>query len=203
MPAIILPNDKTLEVRVSTKCATTTVESIICYPYTKKHMARKASNIVRNLNKFSKSISTTDWEPDFKIAVVRDPVKRLVSAYADRIEIKNKENLQSTIKSWENFLDNLQFLQENSHDISKHTIPQVARLGTSVDYFDRIFSTRQLSNDFLDYMKDISGETIPPTVAHATKKNLTSQIQITKKQIDFIKEFYAVDYKFYSAYFDQ
>jgi len=203
MPAIILPNNKTLEVRVSTKCGTTSVESIICYPYTKKHMARKASNVVRNLNKFSKSISTTDWQPDFKIAVVRDPVKRLASAYADRIAIKNKENLQNTIKNWQDFLDNLSELQKNSHDILKHTRPQTHRLGTSIDYFDKIFSTKQLSNEFLIYMKEISGENIPPTVAHATKKNLTSQIQITKKQIDFIKDFYAVDYKFYSTYFDQ
>ena len=97
----ILPNNKTVAIRVNPKCGKQTVASIVCYPHRGKH--KPITNPVRELEKYGRVELTEEHEPDYRIAVVRDPVSRLCSAYKDRIVTKNRENLQKKIRSRKEF----------------------------------------------------------------------------------------------------
>ena len=145
---VILPNNKTVAIRVNPKCGKSTVASIVCYPYMGKH--KPIYKPARELKRFGRVELTDEHEPDYRIAVVRDPVRRLCSAYLDRIVTKNRENLQKKIRSWSQFLAKLERLQQTSRDMAIHTTPQVRRLGTDAGVYDRVFTTEQLSTEFLE-----------------------------------------------------
>ena len=200
MQAVILPNGTVLEVRVNAKCGKTTVHSILCYPYRNKH--KEIMDSARYLRQIGRAVSPTVCEPDHRIAVVRDPVERLVSAYKDRILVKNKERLQQTIRSWQEFLLNLHSLQQNSADIHAHTRPQSRLLGSAVEIYDRIFSTHQLSTEFLSWVNTAGDCAIPPVAHNTTAHHPEYEISVTPSQRDFIKERYESDYRYYGAYFD-
>ena len=196
--AVVLPNSRTLHIRVTPKCGKTTVESIICYPYKGQHEITPSA--VRDLRRMGKLVNISDCEPDYRIAVVRDPVARLCSAYQDRIVIKNRERLRSHIQSWQQFLDRLEHLQHSSRDIRIHTQPQTRRLGTDASVYDRVFTTDQLSREFLEYIHEITGTCVPPVRANQTRQPFADSVSDQDRQR--IRELYEVDYRYWGSYFD-
>ena len=197
---LILPNDKTVAIRVNPKCGKSTVASIVCYPHRGKH--KPIINPARELERYGRVELTEEHEPDYRIAVVRDPVRRLCSAYLDRIVTKNRENLQKKIRSWSQFLAKLERLQNTSRDIAIHTTPQVRRLGTDASVYDRVFTTQQLSNEFLEYLEQIGGFAIPPIKFNTTEHTLARYTPVTARDREYIRELYDMDYRYWGSYFD-
>ena len=158
-------------------------------------------NLVRELEKYGRVELTEEHEPDYRIAVVRDPVSRLCSAYKDRIVTKNRENLQKKIRSWKEFLAKLERLQQTSRDIAIHTTPQVRRLGTDASVYDRVFTTQQLSNEFLEYLEQIGGCAIPPIKFNTTEHTLERYTPVSARDREYIRELYDTDYRYWGAFF--
>ena len=201
MPVVQLPNKKILEITVSNKCGITTAISVMCYPLLGKHKARGSSRELLQQNLWAKSLAYSIWQqPDYKICIVRDPVKRIASCYADRVLIKNRENVKQEVYSWDIFLTNLAEWQDKYRDIRKHTYTQVSTIGKDPSIYDEIFTTEQLSTTFLDYMETISGVKIPPTIAKDSR-NLKETFSVSDSHIDMIKEYYKEDYEYWGSYF--
>ena len=195
---VILANGATAAIRYNPKCGKCTIASIVCYPYRGKH--KHINNPARLLERHGRIELTEEHDPDYRIAVVRDPVSRLCSAYLDRIVTQNCENLQKRISSWSQFLAKLERLQNTSRDIAIHTLPQIRRLGADAGVYDRVFTTQQLSREFLEYLEQIGGYKIPPIKMNATPHTLA--VSVTPRDRQRIRELYAEDYSAYGEWFD-
>lgn len=203
MPVLKLPNNKILEVAVNNKCGITSAISIMCYPYFNKHLARRGSNELIKKGLFSKSLDRAGWvKSDYKVAIVRDPISRILSCYADRVLIKNRKNVKENVTDWDYFINNLQKIQEEYKDIWHHSYPQVNRLGRDPSIYDKIFNTKNLNNEFPKFIGELYNTKIP-SIHTKSSGSIKNKINLTDKHLELIKEFYKEDYKYYGDYFDQ
>ena len=90
----------------------------------------------------------------YRFTVVRDPIKRLFSAYSDRVvrrnELKHSPKLraQSALPldpDPDAFFSNLAQYQEMSSVIKHHTVGMWLFTGRDLDAYDRVFTTAELS----------------------------------------------------------
>ncbi|WP_299411958.1 sulfotransferase family 2 domain-containing protein [Acaryochloris sp. IP29b_bin.148] len=94
----------------------------------------------------------SDW---IKLAIVRDPLDRLVSSYCNRVMYHSdlaRYQLQLQAKnlkrcpSFPEFVENLDTYRSISKSIQYHTDPQVRFLGDDPSYFDIVISVKELQN---------------------------------------------------------
>lgn len=134
-----------------------------------------------------------------RIGIVRDPIKRFVSCYKDRIANKNKDNVQTYVKNFYDFVINLEKIRTISTDIYKHTLPLTEILGTAKNY-NHIILTENIDKEFVPLIKKISGNKDVPIVRHKMS-NKAKDIIPNEEEIFLIKEFYKKDYEEYGSYF--
>jgi hypothetical protein len=84
----------------------------------------------------------------FRFAIVRDPVKRLISCYRQKVvdegTLRTSEQALrtmhlSTDPDLDFFVLNLENYRKGNRNIRDHTLPQAACLGGSLDFFDRLY----------------------------------------------------------------
>jgi hypothetical protein len=104
-----------------------------------------------------------EWSGFLKIAVVRDPISRLISVYKNRVHFY-REVSAADFKSYKisaslpkqpdlnTFIENL-LEYRKIPNIAHHTNPQTYFLGDNIDYFDRVFRFDQL-NDIEVFLSD-------------------------------------------------
>ncbi|WP_299486052.1 sulfotransferase family 2 domain-containing protein [Acaryochloris sp. IP29b_bin.137] len=94
----------------------------------------------------------SDW---VKLAIVRDPLERLVSSYCNRVLYHSdlaRHQLQLQAKnlkrcpSFPEFVENLDMYRAISKSIRYHTNPQVEFLGHDPSYFDVLISVKELKD---------------------------------------------------------
>jgi hypothetical protein len=154
----------------------------------------------------SLNASEDDWscaDNLHRIAVVRDPVDRFLSAYHSRVA-HFKELSDSKIDlgkaallgvgpdpDLNHFIDGLELYRILSGSIKHHTDPQTSFLGHSLDYFDRVYKFEELDT----LQADLRERTQQPVVLpHMLKTTATENPSISAKRIRKIVEFYSGDY---------
>jgi hypothetical protein len=135
-----------------------------------------------------------------KIIIIRDPVERLRSVYADRVVHHNRNNSRDTIQSWEDFVSNLEEYRTQFHDISMHSRKQVEYfLEDNIDLYDAVFNTVDINKGVRKYIESIMKCSLNP--AHIkNRKTYKHKDSKDKKLIDKIKNFYADDYNYFKNY---
>jgi|TARA_X000000950_G_scaffold2981_1_gene3088 hypothetical protein len=63
-----------------------------------------------------------------------------------------------------------------------------------------VFTTDQLSREFLEYIHEITGTCVPPVRANQTRQPFADSVSDQDRQR--IRELYEVDYRYWGAYFD-
>lgn len=198
------PNKKTLYVRCSTKCGTTSATSIIGYPRSQQYLGRQMKHKLREYNEWwpREELYPHDINKiDYNVAIIRNPVERLISCYKDRIVYKNRNNIRDYVSSWDFFVTNLDDIRNKYQDIYLHTTPQTNLTGKDTSIFDRIFLTKQISTEFVKYISKISETNVQHVHAKRTDNIVFEEFEITKTHIDIIKNFYKLDYKVWNNYF--
>ena len=138
-----------------------------------------------------------------RIAVVRDPLDRFVSAYHSRV-VHFKELSATSIDSkkaallgltpdpgLDEFIDNLELYRIVSGSIKHHTDPQSSFLGHTLEYFDKVYKFEDLHA----LESDLRERTQQPLVLpHLVKGPAGENPSISAQRARKIIEFYSGDY---------
>ena len=146
-----------------------------------------------------------------RFTIVRDPIKRLISAYADRVADRDdiRRSAVSTAlcrmlglnpsPSLEEFALNLQKYYLINDRIYRHVIPQVRYIGTDPDFYDRIFSIREMG-EVAKYLGGLTGKHIVIPQRNASIARFTED-DLSPQALANLREFYLKDYEIYGAFF--
>lgn len=129
--------------------------------------------------------------PDYRIAVVRDPVERVRSAYTNRVIFHKKMNIPGGWNQYMNMFPNFKNV-----DLNHHTTTMTKWLGTDSSKYTHIFTTSEIYK-ISDLLSNISGKNISNIKKQIGGSENKESIVITEEQINKIKNFHADDYKYW------
>lgn len=199
------PNNKLLFVACSKKCGTTSITSILGYPRVGKHAARQMKKILVPHQEWFKTLDRSPYQLtdiENKIAVVRDPVRRLSSCFLDRVLLKNRNNIRNEVNNWEDFINNLEYFRskEEYTDLRRHSFPQVLVIGKDVTLYNKVFKTSEIGNQLVSYVGALANCKIPP-IQTKVSSPVKQEIVITEQHRKIIKDYYSDDYTYWGNYF--
>jgi hypothetical protein len=202
MHTIKFKNGTVIQVACPNKSGISTVTDILGYPFFGDFRARNGrSELLKSGQWIRTENYSKEWIISKKIAVLRDPVSRTASCFADRVLKKNRNGSRDKIPSFDYFVKNLKDIQEKFPDIKIHSETQIHWVGTDPSQFDYVFNTKQLSHEFTNVISELSGVSIPNTSHRKSSRGLSRSFEITEEHKRLIKEFYADEYKYWSNYF--
>ena len=123
---------------------------------------------------------------DIKCCIVRDPIKRFISAYKNRILYHR--DIQFKDHSVDLILEKL----ENNNFENRHFLPQVYFLGEDLSYYTFWSTTEDLSF-FVEQVNDFFSRKINFPKIQTGGSDI--KIKLTKSQISKIEKIYAKDFK--------
>jgi len=132
-----------------------------------------------------------NFDAEVRIAVIRDPVERIRSAYTNRILYHQKMSCPGGIDELIHKLPN-----RVNPDLLHHTMPMLRFLGQYPESFTHIFTTKEIDK-VADLLSEISGKKVPNIKRQTGGSEYKDKIQITQDHINKIKHVYADDYKFW------
>ena len=150
--------------------------------------------------KFERSFSEVPSEYQ-KIAVVRDPIERFLSAFYNRVVARESDRAAEFAKAGvalprdvNDLVNRLEECRSVSQDIHRHTLPMAFFLGSDASYFTRLFYVSELDN-MLSWLEDLSGRKL--TLPHMMRSDGGKRSdELSDPSRDILREFYSEDYKF-------
>ena len=140
-------------------------------------------------NPFDSIVVPSEIKVDYKCCIVRDPLKRFLSAYNNRILFH--KDLQFRDHTIDMILKKL----ENNLFENKHFLPQSYFLGNNLDYFSFYADVENISV-FEEKVNDFFGNKIK--FPKLQTRGINNDIELTNIQINRIKKIYNNDYKLLS-----
>lgn len=141
-----------------------------------------------------------------RICVVRDPIRRFLSNYSNRVcfhkELSSKHLSSEAIKdgaipdpSLEDFVERLEIYRKHSASIKHHTDPQALFLGADQKYYTKVYQMSEL-DELRGDLSHRSGMdlTLPHVQNGGPKINADS---LSGNAADKVMEFYKKDYDAY------
>lgn len=130
-----------------------------------------------------------DHPAPFKIVVKRDPVKRFVSGYTNRVLHHNK--LGGMKPSFSEFVRRFDYFYSKYSDIETHFRPQVSFFGLDKSMFTHIFDVSEMDK-VKEFFEDTYQRKFPDL--RLQQGGTTLKPEITKEQEDWIRKKYEADY---------
>lgn len=137
-----------------------------------------------------------------KIAIKRDPIKRFISCYKDKIIREAVDNrtaswtIDKIIDDFPKALDKHPRIHNKKNNIrylKYHFAPMVKHLGTDPSYYDEVFWLSEMDTRIKEYLEDTWKTKLPPLHCRSQKKS--KSITLTDTQKKKIREIYRDDYK--------
>lgn len=142
-----------------------------------------------------------------RFAVIRDPVKRLISCYRNRVvELGDLEKTSSALKSkglpvkpdLNTFVLRLKAYRRANKSIEHHSRPQHTFLGNSLSYIDHIFLLKQMKA-VEDMLKKFKADL---RIRKIKSGGVTYGLQdLSEEALEFALTFYQKDYSLFDNYF--
>lgn len=162
---------------------------------------KKRSHAFTSVSALRKRTDTT------RFALIRDPVKRLISCYRNRVlDLGDLESSREILKNeglpidpdLNTFVLNLAEYRRINKSIEHHSRPQYKFLGGTIDYLDHIFTLRSISE--LEEML----QRFKPNLKLRQRKTGGTDVtlnDISREALDAAIEFYKKDYRLLGDYF--
>lgn len=144
---------------------------------------------------------THDWFKKTEgeaICVKRDPIKRFISCYEDKV-VKEKRlpgvSLDQFLDNpWE-IIDNMDKpLSENKSIgyLYYHFAPQAMHLGENIDYYNHVFDISEVNTRCKEYFESMWNIELPDLVCRSNPKKKTV---LTEEQTEKVTSIYDIDYQ--------
>ncbi|WP_417586490.1 sulfotransferase family 2 domain-containing protein [Pararhodobacter oceanensis] len=144
-----------------------------------------------------------------RIAVVRDPIQRLLSCYSNRV-LHHKELSQANARAQlrgtglpfdpnlRDFVSNLRGYMAAVESINHHARPMVDYLGRDTGYFARLYRMSELDT----FVADVSAATgtqvgLPRLQTGGPRIEVDT---LSKEVVTMLREFYAEDYEVFAGF---
>ncbi|MEL7188098.1 MAG: sulfotransferase family 2 domain-containing protein [Pseudomonadota bacterium] len=174
----------------------------------------RANGHVWHIHAFYKGVLRRDFPESAiaqyrRLAVVRHPIKRFLSAYSNRV-VHHKEISESAVRKLGGFkrppaspdlgefVDRFETYQK-IQSIGWHCRPMVDFLGHDPNYYQGLYGIHQI-DEFLDDVANSVGKRYE-VGRYQTGGPKFSPSDLTAKQTAKLEKFYAADYKAFSQYF--
>jgi hypothetical protein len=153
--------------------------------------------VYEELRKRSTKFGLHDYEPKgvpsvenkIRVVVKRDPVKRFVSGYTNRVLFHGK--LGGMKPDFTEFVSNFKYFNTKYPDVSTHFKPQVRFFGLDKDKYTHIFDTSEM-HLVKELFEDTYKRKFPDL--HLQQGGTNKKPQVTKEQEAWIQEMYKADY---------
>ncbi len=155
--------------------------------------------------KFTK-INLLDAQECFRFGIVRDPIKRFLSSYENRVLYHaelSEENVHGPLArelglkvqpDLNEFVDKLEAYRLFSWSIGHHTDPQTYFLGSDPNYFHKLYNINRLDDLLVDIEARIGIAIEVPRMQISSSNVPVSEL--STKSLQKLKEFYSGDYAF-------
>ena len=150
---------------------------------------------------------------DFKFIVIRDPIKRFLSAYNNRVD-KKKELTQEAIKD-QNLIKQINVFQPNINQfinqfetyykvptINHHTKPVNTMLNDGLKTFTHVFKFEELAKLSLHLENYLGQKVNLPHLQNQKGKSTVTLKDLNFTQMEYLIDFYQEDYKILKGYYD-
>lgn len=169
---------------------------------------REHHDYYKKRSKAFTSVSTLREQTNaHRFALVREPVKRLLSCYGNRVVDLGDLNLSrkklerkglSAEPDLNTFVMNLEAYRQANKKIEHHSRPQSRFLGGTIEYLDRIFTLAEI-DDLLGMLREYDpGLDLRQRKTEGTKVTLAD---LSEKALQHAITFYREDYKLLGSYF--
>lgn len=176
-----------------------------------------ANGTVRHVHNAAYPTRTFDDIPHERIkghkrmAVVRDPVERLLSCYSNRVlhyrELSAKKIVSSALAqhdlpadpSLEDFIANLNAYRAMSWSIDHHARPMVDFLGKDPTYFENIYAMKDIPKFVEEVSKEVGQELALERLQEGEEKIPPGAL--SSQQRGLIENYYSKDYSSFESYF--
>ena len=143
-------------------------------------------------NELSKPINTIKFkqaDADIRLCVLRDPVERFLSGYANRVKYKK---IIKNPPEFDQFLENFNFYFENNESVNHHFSPQTYFIGDDPLYYTHVYFDSEIEKvvELINYIFSANIKNIRKQTGGKKPENLSDH------QISLIKNFYEDDYLF-------
>ena len=145
----------------------------------------------------------------WKVAVVRDPVDRLLSCYANRvlgykclsnIAISEEDREAGVVPDpdLKTFIGLFWRYRQISHEIYHHALPMVSYLGNDPKYYDVIYPISEVGRLAEDVAAKVG--TVPALKRMQTSGTKIDRTMLNERQIEKVKRIFAKDYDIYGQF---
>lgn len=161
-----------------------------------EYFKEKDDEVYWELRNRTGKIGRHDFDPNsvpkvenlIRIVVKRDPVKRFVSGYTNRVLFHNKMREKPDFTT---FIDNFDKYHKEYSDIQTHFKPQVRFFGLDKSIFTHIFDTSELGL-VKELLEDTYQRKFPDI--HLQQGGTNQKPELTKEQEEWIRKRYKDDY---------
>ncbi|OIQ44735.1 MAG: hypothetical protein BM558_06650 [Roseobacter sp. MedPE-SW] len=145
-----------------------------------------------------------------RIAFVREPIARLLSAYGNRVIYHQELSLKKAAAGLrehkleptpdlDQFIDRFAYYRQAHPSILHHTRPSTIFLGMDPGYYSRIYTLPEMDQFAHDISERVGQEV---TVGRSQTRGPKFKVEdLTKKQRQKLRKFYKADYDAFEAYF--
>lgn len=124
---------------------------------------------------------------DFRLAILRDPVKRFVSGFVNRVVFHRKIPLMSISA----FIEDFDNVSRHSSDIREHFKSQVHFYGMEPSAFTHLFPIKEME-EVRQFLSERLSVSLPPL--HMQQSGSFTAPTLSAKEVEWIKKRYSIDY---------
>ena len=214
MEGILLPK-RSIGYRHIPKTACTSIKQALYKLRTGKKFSRK--EVGTDVHQYFSKRYTDLSDAKFKFIVIRDPIKRFLSAYSNRVThhkelskafLEKNENgkkliekatipLDPSLSDFIKYFDDYNMIRPINH----HTKPVVEFFDEELDFFDKVYKIEETEKLEADIGKMYKNKFILPREQTGGKKYKVEAL--SKEEMDFLLEYYAKDYELMKDYYSK
>lgn len=201
-------NKNRIMVATSLKCGSTSMIMNLGYPLL-GYFHRRKDRVQMFEWGYWKEYSFSDLnesilnEYPIRIAIVRNPIDRLFSAYKDRVVLRNKGGLKDHLETFSKFIHNIDYARKNP-DIKIHTESQCNQIGYDPSIYTKVICSEDINDVLTPIISDTSGCPDIPAFLEKTTARKTKEKPVyddKEKDINLIQKIYKDDYDVWGEYF--